>query len=88
MGELKKRLKTGMNFSTLGALATLTATSLVLPGILVWYFEPPVNPGYSCAPSIQKALDLFRIIQFSAILLGGAFGFLFALRWTKKHPEA
>lgn len=84
MNETKGRFKTGINFSIVGALATLSLTSLFLPGLMVWYFEPPVNPGYSCAPSIQRALDLFRIIQAGALAFGGALGFILALRWTKK----
>ena len=87
MNEPKSRLKTGLNFSIMGALATLSLTSLFLPGLMVWYFEPPVNPGYNCGPSIQRALDLFRIIQAGALIFGGVLGFILALRWTKKSPE-
>ncbi|MBU6154089.1 MAG: hypothetical protein KGP28_07290 [Bdellovibrionales bacterium] len=84
MDQPKSRIKTGMKFSILGALAALSLASIFLPGLMVWYFEPPVNPGYSCAPSIQKALDLFRIAQAVTLFFGGIFGFIFALRWTKK----
>ncbi len=84
MDQAKSRFKTGFTLSIFGALATLALTSLFLPGLMVWYFEPPVNPGYSCAPSIQRALDLFRIIQAFALLFGALIGFILALKWTKK----
>jgi hypothetical protein len=87
MGQTGSRFKTILTFSILGALAVLSISSLFLPGLVVWYFEPAINPGYTCAPSIQRALDLFRISQAAALCIGAIFGFILSLRWTKKPAE-
>jgi len=87
MSEPKSWIRSGLTFSGYGAVLTLILTTLFLPRLMVWYFEPPVNPGCSCAASIERALELFRIIQIIGLILGAGFGFLLAFRLRKKPPN-
>jgi|GEM_PF-1149125 len=84
MSEPKSRFKSSLTASIIGGLLALVLSTIFLPKAMVWYFEPPVNPGCSCAASIERAFDLFRGIQLASLFIGAIFGFLLALRWTKK----
>jgi hypothetical protein len=41
------------------------------PGIIGWWYEPPVKEIYSCASSVESAVRQFVIAQLVCAALGG-----------------
>ena len=83
-GNLKSSIKSGFRFSVWGACILGLGLSLLVPKIMVWYFEPPINPGCSCASAIEWALRMNARIQGIGLGLGALLGFGVGWRWSRK----
>jgi hypothetical protein len=68
-------LKSALVFMGAGALMALSVAALLLPRVMLWYFEPPVVAGWgSCGPSVEWALKIYQRVEWGALVFGGLVG--------------
>lgn len=53
-----------------GALAGAVALAWFSPHIIVWYFSPPADLAISCKPAVVWAIETYRKVIFTGVLLG------------------
>ena len=87
-GGLKASIKSGFAVSVWGALILVLGLSIAVPKAMVWYFEPPINPGCSCATSIEWALGLNLKLQWVGMVVGSVFGFYVGYRLKKRQLKS
>jgi hypothetical protein len=52
-------MKRALYFALGGALIGIALTTWLAPGMIAWYFNPPVETGgFSCTPAIAWALNI------------------------------
>ncbi len=66
MQVLKKFLWTLATGGLIGALGF----AWLSPDIIVWYFSPPADLGISCKPAVSWALETYRKVTFTGVVLG------------------
>jgi len=44
-------------------------TGWLSPHIIVWYFSPPADIGISCQPAVEWAIQVFRKVMLTGVLL-------------------
>jgi len=57
-----------------GGLLGSLAAAWIAPGIITWYFQPPVQFGVSCTEPIQWALSKLQMAQGIGFGFGGLLG--------------
>jgi hypothetical protein len=62
-----------------GAVVGFTATCFFGPGLLGWWYEPPVKEIFSCASSVRSAITQFVIMQLVSAAIGGTLVLVIAL---------
>lgn len=55
---------------TAGALLGAVIFAWVSPYIIVWYFTPPAGIGISCEGAVAWAINTYRKVMFTGVLLG------------------
>jgi hypothetical protein len=40
------------------------------PGLIEWYFSPPADLALSCKPAVQWAIEAYRKVIFTGVILG------------------
>ncbi len=74
MNSVKKFLWTLVGGSLLGAILFAWFS----PYFIVWYFSPPSDLSISCRPAVEWAIQTYRKVMFTGVLLGAIFsGILF-----------
>jgi hypothetical protein len=63
-------------YSTLGgAILGAALTAWLAPGVIAWYFNPPVEMGsFSCTAPIGWALKRLQWAQLWGVVVGGVLG--------------
>lgn len=59
------------------------------PSVISWYFSPPAGAAFSCEPSVNWAIETYRKVIFTGVLLGviTAAILFFAFAKSKKPDE-
>ncbi|HEY7495104.1 MAG TPA: hypothetical protein VIH59_28865 [Candidatus Tectomicrobia bacterium] len=70
-------MKHVLYFALGGALIGLVLTTWLAPGMIAWYFNPPVEMGgFSCTAPIQWALRRLQGAQLWGVVVGGVLGLI------------
>jgi glycopeptide antibiotics resistance protein len=76
----------------IGAVIGFTVTCIFGPGLLGWWYEPPVKEVFSCASSVRGAIGQFVIMQLISAAIGAVFVFVIVTlvrrRFGKRVPPA
>jgi hypothetical protein len=84
-------MKRALYFALGGALLGIALTTWLAPGMISWYFNPPVETGgFSCNAAISWALRRLQSAQLWGIGVGGVLGLIvygFVQRKRNKQPE-
>jgi hypothetical protein len=84
-------MKRVLSFALGGALTGIVLTTWLAPGMIAWYFNPPVETGgFSCTAAITWALRRLQSAQLWGIGVGGALGLIvygFVQKRRHKTPE-
>jgi hypothetical protein len=68
-------MKRALYFALGGALIGIALTTWLAPGMITWYFSPPVEAGgFSCTAAITWALRRLQAAQLWGIGVGGVLG--------------
>jgi hypothetical protein len=68
-------MKHALYFALGGALIGIALTTWLAPGLITWYFKPPVEMGgFSCTAPIQWALRRLQRVQLWGVVVGGVLG--------------
>lgn len=54
-----------------GAALGFIASNLFGPTVISWWYKPPSQDAFSCAPTVESALGQFVTMQLVAATLGG-----------------
>ena len=73
-----------------GAAIGFIATCFFGPGLLGWWYEPPVKEAFSCASSVRSAISQFVVMQLISAAVGGILVSIVVLlvrrRFAKRAP--
>jgi hypothetical protein len=68
-------MKHALYFAFGGAIIGAALTAWLAPGVIAWYFNPPVEMGgFSCTAPIQWALRRLQWAQLWGVVVGGVLG--------------
>jgi hypothetical protein len=68
-------MKHALYFALGGAIIVATLTAWLAPGVIAWYFNPPVEMGgFSCTTPIAWALKRLQWAQLWGVVVGGVLG--------------
>jgi hypothetical protein len=68
-------MKHALSFALGGAILVAALTAWLAPGVIAWYFNPPVEMGgFSCTPPIAWALKRLQWAQLWGFVVGGVLG--------------
>jgi hypothetical protein len=68
-------MKHALYFALGGAILGAALTAWLAPGVIAWYFNPPVEMGgFSCTAPIQWALRRLQWAQLWGVVVGGVLG--------------
>jgi hypothetical protein len=68
-------MKRALYFALGGALIGAALAALLAPGVIAWYFNPPVEMGgFSCSVPIAWALKRLQRAQLWGLIVGGGLG--------------
>lgn len=65
--------------------------SLVGPGMIGWWYEPPSKDAFSCAGTVRSALGQFVAMQMVSAVVGATIlglGLFLVRRWWAKRQAA
>lgn len=68
-------------------IGTLTST-FVSPGLISWYFEPPVDIGVNCRPAVDWGIQKYQWAQMGGFVAGGVVGLIISLALRPRQPES
>lgn len=73
-----------------GALLGAVLFAWLSPQIISWYFSPPADLAITCSPAVTWALNTYRKVIFTGMLLGAMVATIiyFAVRSNKAHKSA
>ena len=68
-------MKHALYFALVGAMLGAALTAWLAPGLIAWYFNPPVEMGgFSCTAPIAWALRRLQWAQLWGVVVGGILG--------------
>jgi hypothetical protein len=68
-------MKHALSFALGGAMIVAALTAWLAPGVITWYFNPPVEMGgFSCTVPIAWALQRLQWAQLWGVVVGGVLG--------------
>ena len=68
-------MKYALYFAGGGAIIGAVLTAVFAPGVIAWYFNPPVEMGgFSCNAPIAWALKRLQWAQLWGVIVGGILG--------------
>ena len=68
-------MKHALYFALGGAIIVAALTAWLAPGVIAWYFNPPVEMGsFSCTAPIAWALKRLQWAQLWGVVGGGVLG--------------
>jgi hypothetical protein len=71
-----------------GALLGVVLFAWASPHVIVWYFSPPADIGISCKPAVGWAIETYRKVLFTGLLLGTIVsGILYFAFGSQRKPE-
>ena len=84
-------MKHAVYFALGGAIITAALTAWLAPGVIAWYFNPPVEMGgFSCTAPIAWALKRLQWAQLWGVIVGSIAGLVvygFVHRRRARHLE-
>ena len=82
-------MKRALYFALGGALLGIALATWLAPGMISWYFNPPVETGgFSCNTAISWALRRLQSAQLWGIGVGGVLGLVvYGLAQRKRHKQ-
>jgi hypothetical protein len=88
-------MKHALSFAFGGAILVAALTAWLAPGVIAWYFNPPVEMGgFSCTPPIAWALKRLQWAQLWGFVVGGVLGLVVygviqrrRVRMLEQHPR-
>ncbi|MFH1018827.1 MAG: hypothetical protein V1798_11700 [Pseudomonadota bacterium] len=72
-------------FSALGPVIGLFVTTWMGPRFLLWWFKPPINPGFDCSPAISWGMRRLIGVQIVGVVVGLIAGLLLAFLLAKRQ---
>lgn len=63
-----------------------TATALLAPGVVSWYFDPPTSIGVSCREAVTWGINAYQKMVLVGGILGLIGGIVMAILLRKKKP--
>ncbi|RZA08270.1 MAG: hypothetical protein EOP11_05310 [Proteobacteria bacterium] len=54
----------------IGALLGAVIFAWLSPNVIAWYFSPPTDLSISCKPAVEWAINTYRKVLFTGVLLG------------------
>ena len=70
-------MKHALSFALGGAIIVAALTAWLAPGVIAWYFNPPVEMGgFSCTAPIAWALKRLQWAQLWGVVVGGVLGLI------------
>ena len=70
-------MKHALYFALGGAIIGIALATWLAPGMIAWYFNPPVEMGgFSCTAPIQWALRRLQAAQLWGVGVGGVLGLI------------
>ncbi len=72
-------------FSALGPVLGLLLATWIGPKFLLWWFKPPVNPGFDCSPAIFWGMKRLIGIQIVGLAVGLIVGLLLAFALSRRQ---
>jgi hypothetical protein len=70
-------MRYALYFALGGAILGAALTAWFAPGVIAWYFNPPVEMGgFSCTVPIQWALRRLQWAQLWGVVVGGVLGLI------------
>jgi hypothetical protein len=68
-------MKRAVYFAVGGAIIGAALAAWLAPGMIAWYFNPPVEMGgFSCTTPIKWALKRLQWAQLWGVIVGGVLG--------------
>jgi hypothetical protein len=82
-------MKRALYFALSGALIGIALATWLAPGMIAWYFTPPVETGgFSCTDPITWALRRLQSAQLWGIGVGGVVGLVvYGLVQRRQHKK-
>ncbi len=74
-----------------GSALGFVTWSIVGPGMIGWWYEPPSKDAFSCAGTVRSALGQFVAMQMVSAVVGATIlgvGLFFIRRWWSKRRAA
>jgi len=56
------------------AFLGIMASTFVSPGLISWYFEPPVDVGVNCRPAVDWGIQKYQLAQLAGLVGGIVLG--------------
>jgi hypothetical protein len=79
-------MKNALYFALSGAILVAALTAWLAPGVITWYFKPPVGMGsFSCTDPITWALKRLQWAQLWGFVVGGVLGLVVYGVVQKRH---
>jgi hypothetical protein len=82
-------MKHALYFALGGALIGIALATWLAPGMIAWYFNPPVEMGgFSCTAPIQWALRRLQAAQLWGVAVGGVLGLvMYGVVQVRQHRK-
>lgn len=71
-----------------GALVGAISFAWFSPHIIIWYFSPPADLAISCKPAVQWAIDTYRKVMFTGVLIGSIIAGILYFAFASRKPKA
>jgi formate/nitrite transporter FocA (FNT family) len=84
MQKMKKLMWTLIAGGLIGAVLF----AWLSPYIIVWYFSPPADLGISCKSAVEWAIETYRKVMFTGVLLGVIVSSILFFAFVKRGSSA
>ena len=86
---MSSKYKVFIRATTFGALLGGLLATWIAPRAIAWYFDPPIQMGFTCKEPIEWALHRLQMAQLGGIVVGGlaALFLYFTLRKSRATKE-
>jgi hypothetical protein len=84
MQKMKKLMWTLIAGGLIGAVLF----AWLSPYIIVWYFSPPADLGISCKSAVEWAIETYRKVMFTGVLLGVIVSSILFFAFVKRGNSA
>ena len=68
------------------ALLTVLLVGWFAPGLIAWYYSPPVELGVTCKPAVEWGIAVYRKTLLAGTAAGFILGAIAAGLWARAFP--